>query len=120
MPGSRKTNPMLVDLIDQLKRHSYENDAPIWKDLARRLSKPRRNWAEINVSRISRHTKKDDVVLVPGRVLGSGNIDKPVTVASIHASDAAKRKIIASGGRSLTIEELVEMNPKGRGVRIMR
>ena len=120
MPGNRKSNPILLELIEQLKRHSYENKAPIWKDTASRLSKPRRSWAEVNISRISRYAKKDEVILVPGRLLGSGNIDKSVTVASFHSSETARRKITDSGGVILTIEELMNKNPKGSGVRIMR
>ncbi|MFQ5911148.1 MAG: 50S ribosomal protein L18e [Thermoplasmata archaeon] len=120
MAGTRKSNPKLLKLIDQLKKHSYENEAPIWKDIAKRLSKPRRNWAQVNISRISRYAKKGEVILVPGKLLGSGQIDVPVTVASFHTSDAARRKIVASGGSVLSIEELVGKNPKGSGVRIMR
>jgi len=120
MPGNRKSNPRLLELIERLKRHSYENKAPIWKDTAIRLSKPRRSWAEVNISRISRYAKKDEVILVPGRLLGSGNIDKSVTVASFHSSETARRKITDSGGVILTIEELMNKNPKGSRVRIMR
>jgi large subunit ribosomal protein L18e len=120
MPGNRKSNPRLLELIELLKRRSYENKAPIWKDTASRLSKPRRSWAEVNISRISRYAKKDEVILVPGRLLGSGNIDKPVTVASFHSSETARRKIMDSGGVILTIEELMNKNPKGSGVRVMR
>ena len=109
-----------MELIERLKRHSYENKAPIWKDTASRLSKPRRSWAEVNISRISRYAKKDEVILVPGRLLGSGNIDKSVTVASFHSSETARRKITDSGAVILTIEELMNKNPKGSRVRIMR
>lgn len=120
MSGTRKSNPRLLGLITALKKHSYENNAPIWKDTARRLGKPRRNWAEVNVSRISRYAREGEIILVPGRLLGAGRIDKSVTVASFYTSDAARRKIIASGGHVLTIEELMSENPKGSGIRIMR
>ncbi len=40
----KKTNPMLTALIQDLKKSAYENDAPIWKDIALRLEKPSRNW----------------------------------------------------------------------------
>ena len=120
MSGSGKSNPRLKELIERLKSHSYENDAPIWKDIANRLSKPRRNWAEVNLSRISRYAKEGEVILVPGKLLGSGSIDKSVTVASFHASEAARKKVEASGGAVLTLEELMIRNPKGSGIRIMR
>ncbi|MFQ6106670.1 MAG: 50S ribosomal protein L18e [Thermoplasmata archaeon] len=120
MSGPHKSNPKLLKLIEELKRHSYENEAPIWKDIARRLSKPRRNWAVVNLSKVSRYAKEGEVIVVPGKLLGAGAIDKTVTVAPFQTSNAAKRKIIASGGSVISIEELVDRNPKGSGVRIMR
>ena len=42
------TNPRLVRLIEMLKQESYKNQAKIWKDIARRLAKPRRRRAEVN------------------------------------------------------------------------
>ncbi len=43
----------------------------------------------------------------------------PVTVAAFRASEVARRKIEAAGGRSLSLLELAVQNPKGRGLRIM-
>ena len=50
-----KTNPNLVDLIGDLKAQSRETGAPLWRDVALRLSKSRSNWAQPNLSRLSRH-----------------------------------------------------------------
>jgi len=44
----KKTNPILTSLIQDLKKQAYENDAPIWKDIAVRLEKPSRNWPVVN------------------------------------------------------------------------
>ncbi|MEC7272530.1 MAG: 50S ribosomal protein L18e, partial [Candidatus Thermoplasmatota archaeon] len=38
-----KTNPNLVDLIGDLKAQSRETGAPLWRDVALRLSKSRSN-----------------------------------------------------------------------------
>ena len=114
-----KTNQHLVELIQDLKRSAYENGAPIWRDVAERLMKPSKNWAEVNISRIARNVKKNEVVLVPGKLLGSGDIDMAVTVVAYRASASAVGKITGAGGRVITIPELMEENPKGTGVRIM-
>ena len=37
-----KTNPMLKDLIKVMKKKSYENKAPIWRDIAKRFEIPYR------------------------------------------------------------------------------
>ena len=115
----RKTNPLLVELIHDLKKRAYENDAPIWKDIANRLEKPLKNWPVVNVSKIEKYIKDSEIALIPGKVLSGGNISKKVTVAAWSFSARAKEKIQKAGGKCISIEELVEMNPKGKGVRIL-
>ena len=115
----RKSNPNLVRLIDELLIASAKNEAKVWKDIAERIAKPRRLYAEVNISKIERYAKDNETIIVPGKVLGSGKINKKVTVAALSFSDSAKRKIEDAGGRCLTIMQLLEENPKGSGVRIM-
>mgnify|MGYP000942745997 FL=1 len=117
---SRKTNPRIVSLILTLKERANANSAPIWKDTARRLEMPSRNYAAVNISKINRHTAEDDVLLIPGKVLGAGILDHPVTVAAVTFSDSAVEKIIEAGGKCLSLEEIMEANPKGSGIRIFR
>jgi len=115
----RKSNPNLVKLIDELLVASAKNEAKVWKDIAERIAKPRRLYAEVNVSKIERYAKDNETIIVPGKVLGSGKINKKVTVAALSFSESAKRKIENAGGKCLTITQLLEENPKGSGVRIM-
>lgn len=119
MASPRKTDPGLVSLIFDLKTWSRENKAPIWRDIAKRLEKPSRVWAEVNISRIALYSSRGDMLIVPGKLLGAGDIDHPVTVAAFRASQGAREKITAAGGSVLTIPEMVRKNPKGTGVRIM-
>ena len=56
----KKTNPILIALIQDLKKKSYENDAPIWKDISLRLEKPSKNWPEVNLNRIDRYIKENE------------------------------------------------------------
>ena len=119
MKRNQKTNPGLVALIQDLKKTSWKNDAPIWRDIAKRLEKPRRNWAEVNIGKVARFAGDKEVVVVPGILLGTGDISVPVTVAAFKASKAAEEKIAGAGGRAITIRQLVEENPKGSAVRIM-
>ncbi len=115
-----KTNPQINQLIKILKEKAYQEETPLWKDLARRLEKPTRNQAEVNISRINRHTSDDEIVLVPGKVLGSGALDHKVQVAALDFSKQAEEKIISAGGRCLDITLLVDENPKGTGIRIIK
>lgn len=113
-----KTNPVLLETISELKRVSRENDAPIWRDIAKRLERSRRNWSEVNISKLSL-LGEGETAVIAGKLLGAGLIDRAVTVAAFSYSDSAAQKIRAVGGEILSIGALAEKNPKGTNVRIM-
>ncbi len=119
MKHSYKTNPQLLNLISGLKEQSREKEVPLWRDVAFRLESPSRNYPEVNISRINRYTKEKDLILVPGKVLGAGELNHPLTVAALSFSGSAKNKITAAGGSCLSIEELMNKNPEGSRVRII-
>ena len=79
---SRKTNQSLIALIGDLKEQSRSTGSALWRDVALRLESSRSNWAEPNLSRLSRHASNDDMVLVPGKLLGSGDIEGQHSVAA--------------------------------------
>ncbi len=114
----RKTNPRLVKLIDLLLEEGAKNESNLWKVVAERLASPTRRWAEVSLSKIERYARENEVIVVPGKVLG-GNLTKAVKVAAFNFSESAKEKIIATGGQWMRIEDLVKVNPKGSGVRIL-
>ncbi|MBI4416843.1 MAG: 50S ribosomal protein L18e [Euryarchaeota archaeon] len=114
-----KTNPTLVRLIQELKAVSREHGTPFWRDIAERLERRQRHWTEVNLSRISRHAREGETVVVPGVLLGSGELTKPVTIATFRASAGAKAKVAKAGGKVLGLRELAASNPKGSGVRIL-
>jgi len=117
--ASKKSNQALLALIDDLRDHSRSTGSALWLDIARRLESSRKNWAEANLSHLSRHAAKEDTILVPGKVLGSGEINSGQTVAAYSFSNGARTKIEDTGGRTLSIRQLMEENPNGKGVRIL-
>jgi len=119
MAQTSKDNPQLEALIRDLRGVSREASAPLWRAIAERLAGPRRNWAEVNLSRIARFSQADETVAVPGVVLASGSLSIPVTVGTVRASGAARRKIEAAGGRVVYLGDLAQTNPRGSGVRIL-
>lgn len=115
----RKTNPNLVTLIQHLKDAGRANGAPVWRDIALRLEGPMSNWAEVNIGKIERYAAENEIVVIPGKLLGAGEISKKVTVAAFRSSGQAREKIEKAGGKNVSIEDLVASNPKGAKVRIM-
>ncbi len=119
MKELKTTNPQLVELIRFLKKQSREQKAPIWKAVAEKLAVSRRRRIAVNISRINRYTEKNETVVVPGKVLGAGELNHPVTVAAFAFSETAEQKIKKAKGKCLTIPELVKKNPKGSNVKII-
>jgi large subunit ribosomal protein L18e len=115
-----KTNPNLTRLIGELQSASRSNDAEIWRDIAARLEKPLSHWAEVNLGEISRNAKPKATIIVPGKLLGGGDVTQALVVASYKCSASARRKLEAAGGRAITISQLLKENPKGSGVVVMR
>ncbi|MFB6169746.1 MAG: 50S ribosomal protein L18e [Haloarculaceae archaeon] len=114
-----KTNPRLTSLIADLKSAARDSGAAVWSDVAERLEKPRRTHAEVNLGRIERYAREDETVVVPGKVLGSGVLNKEVTVAAVDFSATAETKI-EQVGETMKLEQALEQNPDGTGVRVIR
>lgn len=108
-------NKRLLELIGQLRKANKG----IWKKAAEELSKPTRRRPEVNVSKIERYAKDGSVILVPGKVLGSGFITKKVTVAAFNFSESAKANISKGGGKAIHIAQLLSENPQGKDVLIL-
>lgn len=115
-----KTSPRLNSLIAELKSTARDTGADVWRDVAHRLEKPRRNHAEVNLGRIERYAREDETVVVPGKVLGSGVLRKQITVAAVAFSGTAETKIEQANAESIPLEQAVEQNPSGANVRVIR
>jgi large subunit ribosomal protein L18e len=114
-----KTNPRLNSLIADLKSAARSSGGDVWQDVAERLEKPRRTHAEVNLGRIERYAQKEETVVVPGKVLGSGALSKEVTVAAVDFSGTAQTKI-DQVGETMKLEQALEQNPDGSNVRVIR
>jgi large subunit ribosomal protein L18e len=119
MKKVKTTNPELIELIRFLKKQSREHEAEIWKAVAERLSSSRRKRIAVNISRLNRNTKKNEIVTVPGKVLGAGELDHPITVAAFAFSETAKEKVKKAKGKCLSLFELAKKNPKGSNIKII-
>ncbi|MFX0114864.1 MAG: 50S ribosomal protein L18e [Candidatus Hodarchaeota archaeon] len=117
---TRSSDPNIIALQRYLRQAASQHNAAIWKVAEKALFKPRRNRAEVNVGRISRTSSDNETVLVLGKVLGMGSLTHPVTVAALNFSANARVKIEQAGGECLSLLKLIEKNPRGSGVRILR
>ncbi len=116
----RKTNPRIINLIFSLKCLGNEKKSKLWISIAKKLMNPSKNYSSINLSKINRYTNKDETIIVPGKVLGSGYLNHSLTIASLGFSESAVKKIESMGGKCITIEELMEINPNGNNIKILQ
>ena len=119
MPKAKPTNPELLSVIRSLRKKAKDSNAPIWRDVAEDLMASKRRRIAVNLSRLNRHTKTKETVVVPGKVLGAGTLNHPVTVAAFSFSTQAKLKITQAKGKCLSIIELMEAKPEGSNVKII-
>ena len=112
----KKENTVLALLIRKLSRDKN----PIWQRVASELAKPRRKKVEVNLSKIEQYAKPGATVLIPGKVLGSGNLTKKIKIAAFDFSESARKLITANGSQALSIEELMALNPEGNGVILIK
>jgi large subunit ribosomal protein L18e len=103
-----------------LEKAGRKQGAPIWKEASSLLSNPASTRVEVNLGRISRIAGDGETIFVPGKVLGTGTMERKLTVGAFSFSESAKSKIEASGGAALTIEEFLKKYPKGSGVKLVK
>ena len=103
-------------MVKDLKQASKKNEAAIWSKLADLALKPSSTKCTVNLTRINKITKENDVLFVPGKVLGTGNLSHKITLSSFSISTTAKNKIIQSGGNIMVYSGMIKKFPTGKGV----
>lgn len=113
------TNQIVLQMAKEMKSASKKNKAPIWSRLAELALKPSSARRTINISQIDRLTKDNDTIVVPGKVLGTGNMSHKITLCSFSISNSGVQKIIQTGGKIMSYTELIKTHPTGKGVIII-
>ena len=113
-------NPELKRTIQTLDTASRKENKAIWGALAEELDKPKRGRTSVNLSKINRHTEEGDVVAIPGKVLASGFLNHQVTVAAFAFSEGAKKKIVDSGSKAISLETLLEEGINPSQIKILK
>ena len=113
------TNPQLKGLVETLEDRSRSEKIPLWKRVAEDLSRSSRARRVVNLSKLNRFTKADEIVVVPGKVLGSGDLGHKLTVSAFQFSEEALKKITEAGGVAIPLQEFIKESPKGKRVRVI-
>jgi large subunit ribosomal protein L18e len=110
----RKTNTDLFKLIIQLKKNNS------WIEVASILSSSSRKRPVVNLDKINNFAKVSEKILVPGKVLSMGEINKKIKIIALSASEEAQEKIKNAGSEFYSIEEELNQNPDAKGIKILK
>ena len=113
------TNQVVIQMAKELRGASKKNNAPIWLKLAELALKPSRSRRVINLGQLDKFVNDNDVVVVPGKVLGTGNISHKITLCSFSISTTGAKKVTQSGGKLVDFAHLIKNHPTGKGVKII-
>lgn len=97
-----KTNPYLAELLFLTKKNNQE--------IGSLIAVPSRQRIEVNIDQLNEAKGKE--VVVPGKVLSSGNIDKKITVYAMAFSEQAKEKLKKAGCDAILLIDALRKNPK--------
>src|SRR3989344_5020609 len=109
----RKTDKELVATIIKSKKNSS------WLKVADKISMPKRKQISLNLDQIDKRAQEHDVVVIPGKVLGLGNINKKIKVVALSFSGSAEEKLKKSKTEFSTIAKELKENPEAKKVKIL-
>src|SRR3990172_1311148 len=112
--AKRKTNGELVETILRAAKNEK------WIDVARVISGPRRNRLNLNLDIIDREAKDGEKIIIPGKVLSQGRINKKIKLIALSFSENAKEKLSKEKINFSTISEEIKKNPDAKGLRILK
>lgn len=110
----KKRNPYLVDTLI----HAKKNEG--WFAISNILASPRRNRVEKNLDEINKESKDGEIIVVPGKVLSMGQLDKKIKIIAFGFSKSAEEKILKSGGKISTILDEIKKNPDAKDIKILQ
>ena len=110
----RKTNQELVETI--IKSKKSEN----WFEVAKIISSPRRKRIVMNLDEINKVAKEGEHILVPGKVLSKGNVDKTIKIIAFDISEVAKEKLEKAKISYTNMFDEIKKNPEAKGLRVLK
>ncbi len=109
-------NTKISRWIDTLsKSRQTAKNKKLMAYLLKLSSKPKRQRVSVNLSKLDRMAAENEFIVVPGKVLGSGDIKKSINISAIDFSSSALQKLKLS---KCKVVELSEVVSKG-GARII-
>jgi len=112
---TRKKNSInLVKTIASAKKNKN------WLRVAGILSSPRRRRINMNIGEISKKSREGEDIVVPGKILSQGEINKKIKIVALNFSKKAEEKLKKEDCEIITILEEIKKNPEMKGLKILK
>lgn len=108
--AKKKKNLEIIEIINLAKKKNL-------LELAKKLSAPRSQYKSINLDELEKINKNN--VIVIGKVLGSGDINKSIKIAALDFSEQAKEKLKNANCSIESIKSFLDKNSKLEGVELL-
>lgn len=110
----KKTNSNLIDIVKIAKKQDG------WREVAEILTGSRRNRIEINLGELFSGAKDGETIVVPGKILSQGEVNKKIKIVSFSFSKNAREKLLNGGCDVVEIIDEIKNNPNAEGIRIIK
>ena len=110
----KKKNVELVETIFLAKNHKG------WLPIAQMLSVPTKKRQILNLEKIDKMSKEKEIVVIPGKVLSLGEINKKIKIVALSFSEKTKEKLTKSKVPFSSIIDEIKENPEARGIKILK
>ena len=110
----RKSNPIVTETIQLAFKHEA------WLKIAAILSGSTIRLPAKNLYEINTVAETGDVIVIPGKVLSTGELTKKIKIVALSISQIAKESLKESKSEFIPLIEEIRKNPKAEGVKILQ
>lgn len=108
-----KNDPEIVETIKLCKKNEK------WLKMGQLISASRRKRPVFNLCEIDKKAKEGEVLIIPGKVLSQGDINKKIKIVALKFSEETKEKLKNKKIDFSLINEEIKKNPNAKDIRIL-
>lgn len=119
--GHGTTKSSTKKIIAELEKASRKRKQKIWLEIAKIISKPRRIRTSVNLWKLEKLAMKNTgkILLIPGKVLGYGDIETKTEVAALEFSEKAQNGI-QKNGKVYSLMDILKKEVKPSKIMIVK
>ncbi len=110
----RKSDSDIVDTILEAKKNKG------WMEIAQIISGSTRKYPSVNLKDINKKSADGDTIVIPGKVIGAGELNKRIKICAVKFSSSALDKMKTSKSEAVTLVDEIRKNPRAQGIKVIK